>query len=500
MTNTANNKSPNRSTKIQYLVLGFVLFLAIATIGTLLIIKNQKEAQTSNKNEQNLTKIAAEDISLEPYCKDGYYKIPTETKVCSRAPGCGGYDYDTLNTDAYRFGMTGGSNSHNECMGNVNANGKDSAPACQGYVPLCCYEMARTGDFTKCIGYWERMWCAQSQCDTAVSRGASDSQCGGCQCAHAINSYCGNVTPVSLSVRLGGVAPTSGPTTAPTSGPTSGATTAPTSGPTSGQPTATNSPTGTPTKSPSPSYTMIPTRTATPTKTPTNTPTATNTPTPTSTITPTKTQTPSPSISPTPTSTITPTPPKAAMCDRACGVCGWRDTAGKCNTAGIVPALGTACCYSTCINNTCTQVSGYGSDNCTMGSSCVTGGQNVVINQSPIPSPLNSLTKSPSITITQMASNVTPGNTTPGVTIIYVTATPKLIAQNNQNTNLQQTPTTHSNQNNQNSTPPSASTTQNTSQAPITGNNQPKPPVTGDVSWALLILIPIVLISAAIIL
>ncbi len=139
--------------------------------------------------------VNSQEISLEPYCKNGYYEIPNE-KVCSRAPGCGGYDYDSLNKSDKMPNAQ-------DCMGD-GASGR-AQKGCAGYVPLCCYEVARTGDFTKCIGYWERLWCTKSQCDTAKTKGASDSQCGGsCQCGHAFDSYCGAKQPVPLSQRLQG--------------------------------------------------------------------------------------------------------------------------------------------------------------------------------------------------------------------------------------------------------------------------------------------------------
>ncbi len=148
--------------------------------------------------------VYSQDISLEPYCKNGYYEIPGEP-ICSRAPYCGGYGYDELNVSSK-------TPPHQSCVGDQAPNGHTG---CAGYVPLCCYEVARTGDFTKCIGYWERLWCAKSQCDTARTKGASDSQCGGnCQCGHAHKSYCGeNAQPVALSVRLGNntATPTSQP-------------------------------------------------------------------------------------------------------------------------------------------------------------------------------------------------------------------------------------------------------------------------------------------------
>lgn len=163
-------------------------------------------------------------VDLTQYCSDGYYKIPGE-EVCSRAPGCKSgpeWDYDALN-------KADKMPNPQKCMGD-GAGREDQG--CAGYVPVCCYEMARTGDYTKCIGYWERLWCAESQCAEARSNGASDSQCGGsCQCAHAFTSYCGNKSPVPIEQRLGQNpasptprTPTSVPTLKPTTKPSPTAT------------------------------------------------------------------------------------------------------------------------------------------------------------------------------------------------------------------------------------------------------------------------------------
>lgn len=137
-----------------------------------------------------------EPISLEPYCRNGYYEIPGEP-ICSRAPYCGGYGYDELNTEALMP-------NPQSCMGD-GPQGR-AQKGCTGMVPLCCYEMARTGRYTKCIGYWERIWCTKSQCDDAVANGASHSECGGndCgDCGHAFKDYCGDKPPIPLSQRLG---------------------------------------------------------------------------------------------------------------------------------------------------------------------------------------------------------------------------------------------------------------------------------------------------------
>ena len=121
--------------------------------------------------------------------------------ICSRAPNCGGYGYKELN-------KIDKMPNPQKCEGDNGGKGR----GCNGWVPLCCYEMARTGDFKKCIGYWERLWCTPSQCNQAQANGASNSQCGGnCQCAHAFKTYCGNVPPIPLKVRLEGKLPYGAP-------------------------------------------------------------------------------------------------------------------------------------------------------------------------------------------------------------------------------------------------------------------------------------------------
>ncbi|MCR4326378.1 MAG: hypothetical protein NUV52_01850, partial [Candidatus Roizmanbacteria bacterium] len=183
---------------------------------------------------------------ISGYCKDGYYQIPGE-QVCSRAPNCDGYGYDELNTSSKM-------KSAQSCMG--DGDGRDER-GCAGYVPLCCYEMARTGQYTKCIGYWERLWCSQDLCTEAKNNGASNDECGGsCQCAHANNSYCGKITSVPIEQRLGIAAPSPtasapSPTARPTARPTATPTTGITPGVTNPAPTSTTIPTTTlPTQSP----------------------------------------------------------------------------------------------------------------------------------------------------------------------------------------------------------------------------------------------------------
>ncbi len=181
---------------------------------------------------------------ISGYCKDGYYQIPGE-QVCSRSPNCGGYGYDELNT-------TSKMKSAQSCMGDGDGRAERG---CAGYVPLCCYEMARTGQYTKCIGYWERLWCSQDLCTEAENNGASNDECGGsCQCAHANNSYCGKITSVPIEQRLGKPVPTSRPTATPTR-----ASSVPTSTPTPSSPSGIS-----PTAQPTAQVTATPRPTATP--------------------------------------------------------------------------------------------------------------------------------------------------------------------------------------------------------------------------------------------
>lgn len=185
---------------------------------------------------------AVNNISLESYCRNGYYEIPGEKK-CSRAPLCGGAPYNNYDWVAQNIPQP----DPNDCVdvSMVIGNPPDTNTP-HGYFPLCCYEMERTGNFLKCVGYWERLWCAVSQCDNAKSKGATDSQCGGnCECAHATKSYGhSNIQPVSLEVRLNHAPLTATPTTIPGVSPT------PTNSP---SPTATVTPTPLPTFTPTPS-------------------------------------------------------------------------------------------------------------------------------------------------------------------------------------------------------------------------------------------------------
>ncbi len=145
-------------------------------------------------------------VSLENYCFDGYYKIPNE-KVCSRAPKCGGKSYDEVASLP--------APNPQECMGDKDGQ----RIGCQGYVPLCCYEVARTGDPTMCVGYWERLWCHPDQCsqiDLDKGRECNNGNRGNCSCGHAFKSWCKGADapnpPVPLETRLGLKLQTSTPT------------------------------------------------------------------------------------------------------------------------------------------------------------------------------------------------------------------------------------------------------------------------------------------------
>jgi len=132
-------------------------------------------------------------VDLEPYCHDGYYKIPNED-VCSRAPNCGGKSYNEVaNLPAP---------NPQACMG---TDADREQKGCAGYVPLCCYQMALKGNFTYCVGYWERLWCSPDLCEKARQNGASESNCGGsCQCGHAFESWCGTgKNSIPIEQRLG---------------------------------------------------------------------------------------------------------------------------------------------------------------------------------------------------------------------------------------------------------------------------------------------------------
>ncbi len=150
-------------------------------------------------------------ISLSNYCVDGFYKIPGEP-VCSRAPFCG-------NNNSYALcegGIPAVDPRSQDCMG----DGDGQRVGCRGKPPLCCYEMARTGDPMMCCGSWERNWCYPSQCakiDPEKSKICNGGTPGTCACGSATKAtgpYCdkpGDILvdpPFSLEKRLGITPPT----------------------------------------------------------------------------------------------------------------------------------------------------------------------------------------------------------------------------------------------------------------------------------------------------
>ncbi|MFA5136880.1 MAG: hypothetical protein WC489_05845 [Patescibacteria group bacterium] len=131
--------------------------------------------------------------SLANMCKDGYYD------ECSRAPNCGGWSLADVEALAQP--------DPNYCM---DGQGNSQKRGCLGYYPLCCYEIAATGDPNMCVGYWERLWCHPDQC-----KSISPSEKKWKNCAHASTYWCGLeplfLPPVPLETRLG--LPAATPTT-----------------------------------------------------------------------------------------------------------------------------------------------------------------------------------------------------------------------------------------------------------------------------------------------
>lgn len=129
-----------------------------------------------------------------------YYQIGNEAS-CSRAPCCGLEDGETCDdVGNYSDVARRSAPNANACIDRgqgVKEHGADlSSRFVEGRVPLSCYEMARTGDFTRAIGYWERLWCAPNLCDIARQNGANDGQCGGsCKCGHAYGTYWNDRNP-----------------------------------------------------------------------------------------------------------------------------------------------------------------------------------------------------------------------------------------------------------------------------------------------------------------
>lgn len=198
----------------------------------------------------NPLKSAQALVALDNYCRDGYYYVnPNNSSEvsCSRAPLCGGKGYDEVANLAMP--------NPQACMGDGTA--ERSTKGCAGLVPLCCYEVERTGDPLKCVGYWERLWCHPQQCaaiNPELGRACNNGNPGTCNCGVSISSWCSsdgvqNIPYIPIETRLGFQA-TNTPIPSPTSTPL---------------PTVTGItlPTVTPTRTPTPTTAPIPTTTCT---------------------------------------------------------------------------------------------------------------------------------------------------------------------------------------------------------------------------------------------
>lgn len=321
------------------LLFGLVVLISIAAIGyftSLSLTQSQQPVEkTTNKPTLGPRKVAAGNESLEPYCAEGWYRIPGE-KQCSRSPKCGGPPYDSYAWVAQNVPMANYNDCLDEGKGMLLGDPPDSS-AFYGYVPLCCYEMARLQDPEMCVGNWERLWCHPQQC----AQINNDTGCDGgpCLCGNAIRTWCNEsecnlLSPVPLSTRLNLVADP--PTNTPSP----------------------NTPTRTSTPSPSLTTTRSsPTLTPPPSTTPSTTPSLTPTSPPLQTITATRTPSPrAPTIAP--------------RCDQSCGTCGWRDSSNVCHTSGTMGNSNQSCCYHACVNQSCIPINGYGTDTCTNDTTC----------------------------------------------------------------------------------------------------------------------------------
>ncbi len=379
---------PHRTLPKVLLAAVTILFALIAVILVIGVLTNGayfglRERFTSTQERSDLRKIVATgEVSLDQYCAEGYYVIPGE-KRCSRAPKCGGAPYDSYKWVAENVPMPDYGECTDEGKGPLIGNPPNTNPF-YGYVPLCCYEVARTHDPERCVSHWERLWCHPDQC--AQINNASGCEGGDCQCGEGLKTWCDQKgcdlkPPVPLSTRLNlntGNAPL---VPSPTSA--SGSESAETLTPSPTTSLDTN-PTATPTNPPG----DAPLSDSTPTSAPGNEPRPTNTPptdpfeppTPTigiarSTPTPTDgkhpTNTPNP---PKPTDTL-PTLAQGPHCDTSCGVCGWKDAQGVCHTEGAVGNSTQLCCYFTCLESSCVAISGYGANRCASDANCQTQAQ-----------------------------------------------------------------------------------------------------------------------------
>lgn len=289
-----------RKNKNLKILLAFIFF-GLAVLFTSLAI-NSYQLHLKSRAEES------DPIIADQHCEDGIYyvKNPNNTNEqisCGRGV-CDGVSYsETANINHVSAG---------KCWVGTSTCG----PACQGFVPLCCYKMAETGNAEDCP-FPERGFCMRQQCEKQTQ----DSNCGAQQGAYCVDECVadrGDIPFFSLADRLEGrktpstnvtntpIPPTQQPSNTP----------APSESTVTPSPTISNpiTPQNTPSISPIPTVTQGPTSTNTPTPTitssPTPIPTSTNTPIPTNTPSPTPTFTLTPTSTPTstPTPTNTPTP------------------------------------------------------------------------------------------------------------------------------------------------------------------------------------------------
>lgn len=121
------------------------------------------------------------DLELPNLCRGGMYDM------CSQAPLCG--EYPVFNTEW-------------ELKSAELFNGEIfefcQYKACEGFPPLCCYEMVRTNNLIKCSPY-DQKYCMPTQCDLI-----SDPKGCASGTKHWNDSVCDirNIQPVPLSQRF----------------------------------------------------------------------------------------------------------------------------------------------------------------------------------------------------------------------------------------------------------------------------------------------------------
>lgn len=169
---------------------------------------------SSNQQTKNTTSAQAAS-NWDSLCRDGVYYVKDPNGNgeigCGRAPNC----------DDTSYGDTAGI-AWNGKNGSCWVGSGSCGPACKGFVPLCCYKMAESGNAEDCA-FPERKYCRQDQCKKQTADG---------NCGSGINDYCvkrdkcladrDDVPILSLEDRIAGrKAPSGGNQTPPTNTPTS---------------------------------------------------------------------------------------------------------------------------------------------------------------------------------------------------------------------------------------------------------------------------------------